>query len=202
MINENFGILVTINWNSHNWSAPASNDDLKRSNFSYVKENYYTHEDLNFGHEKYPLEDNGRYIAYVPQFEDKEPAKAKANEIKLMLFKSQNPLTKEHFLIGMYGFPSIGLQYREAHHEMFKRYDYGFVSSLKENISLFKNPLLIIEETWIRKKYLPLGKKLGQQGWNYLSNENVLRILDKVYIDNKENLILKRFRSKMALGKI
>jgi len=54
----NYGILSSISWNSNNWAGHPSEDDLKASKYDYVKDNAHMHESLNFGHDKFPAEED------------------------------------------------------------------------------------------------------------------------------------------------
>jgi hypothetical protein len=59
---------------------------------------------------------------------------------------------------------------------------------------LFKNSIEISNEIILKENYVPKGKKLGQQGFNYLTFENVMRILDKATKLNHEDTKLKKIK--------
>jgi 5-methylcytosine-specific restriction protein A len=68
MVKRNFGILASMSWNSNKWASPATKEDIAQSNYDYVKENGWMHEDLNFGYDVLPCEEDGTFIAYTPMF--------------------------------------------------------------------------------------------------------------------------------------
>jgi 5-methylcytosine-specific restriction protein A len=84
MIKKNIGILASMSWNSNNWASRASNEDIENSNYDYVKEKGEMHEDLNFGHEVLPAEDNGKFIASIHLCST--PILQKKNQNMLKLF--------------------------------------------------------------------------------------------------------------------
>lgn len=178
MANRNLGILASMSWNSNKWAAPASPNDISNSKYDYVKENGTMHEDLNFAHEILPCEDDGTFIAYTPMF-NSLPSIEESKDVEIVFFRSLNYHTKLNCIVGFYAFPYIERYDRMAGHRLFDTYDWGNVASLPEHIVLFETPIEISNEIALKENYIPKGKKLGQQGFNYLTNENVLRILDK-----------------------
>ena len=174
MQKKNIGILTSVSWNSNKWSAPATEEDIAHSNYDYVKENGWMHEDLNFGHEQLPCEEDGTFIAYTPMFNTLPVSK-----VDIVFFRSLNYRTKINYIIGFYAFPYIDKYDRFADHDLFSRYDWGNLASLPEYISLFKNPIEVTDEISAKENFLPKGKKLGQRGFNYMFYENVLKVLDR-----------------------
>ena len=172
-----------MSWNSNKWAGKATKEDILKSNYDFVKENGWMHEDLNFGHEKYPLEDDGKFIAYTPQF-NTLPSLEESKYVEIVFLKSYNYVTNENLIVGFYGFPDIGKFYRKADDSIYDDYDFGNLKSLPENIVRFENPILINDDICARKGYLPKGKKLGKMGYNYLKYENVLKILDQATIQS------------------
>jgi hypothetical protein len=175
---NNFGILAAISWNSNKWEDEPTTKDLSHSKFEYVEENWHEHESLNFGHEKFPCEEDGTYIGYTPMF-NRLPSYEGCKNVKVVFFKSNDWKTNTNYIVGMYAFPEIDEVFnREAEDPMFEDYDWGNVKSKKDNIVRFENYLPIKNETLHIDRFLPLDKKIGQQGFNYLHSDNVLRILD------------------------
>ncbi len=193
MRNRNFGILTSMSWNSNNWEDQATVDDLIHSNYDYVKENGWMHEDLNFGYEKYPSEEDGTYIAYTPLF-NKLPSDDESRYVEIVFFRSLDYRIHKNLIVGFYAQPYIGNFNREAEHDLYNKYDWGNLASLPENIVRFEIPIEISNEIVLKEKYLPTGKKIGQQGFNYLTYENVIRILDKATILNPNDNKLKRIK--------
>jgi len=177
---NNFGILVSITWSSNKWQDSAEDIDLEHSDFQYIKENWNAYESINFGHKKYPAEEDGTYIAYTPMF-NRLPALDTSKNVKVVFFKSNDWHTKENYIVGLYAFPEIESSFvRKAEHPIYKDYQWGNLKSQVDNIVLFKNFLSISNERLTVDQFLPYTKKLGQQGFNYLHSDNVLRILDRV----------------------
>jgi 5-methylcytosine-specific restriction enzyme A len=199
MEKRNFGILASISWNSRNWTGPATDDDLKSSNYAWVKENHRMMEDLNFAFNTYPHEPDDTYIAYTPMF-NRMPSQMESKYVEIVFFKSLDYHLNQTFIVGFYAFPRIDNCLRTANHIIYKQYMDGGMSgnvrSKPEHIVLFKNPILISETIVSSCQYLPVGKKLGQQGFNYLHSENVLRILDKATSLNPTDVKLKNIKFK------
>jgi hypothetical protein len=199
MEKRNFGILASISWNSRNWTGPASAEDLKRSNYAYVKENHRMMEDLNFAYSQYPPEPDGTFIAYTPMF-NRLPSHIESKYVEIVFFKSLNHQLNQNFIVGFYAFPNIDNCLRKANHIIYEQYVDGGISgnvrSKTEHIVLFKNPILISETIVTSCQYLPAGKKLGQQGFNYLHSENVMRILDRATFLNPSDTRLKNIKFK------
>lgn len=65
---EYLGILANISWNSNHWSDNPTDEDILKSNFSYVINERIMSESLNFGHEKFKAEKDGYFIGYAPSF--------------------------------------------------------------------------------------------------------------------------------------
>lgn len=195
MKKRNFGILASQSWNSNKWASPATKDDIDNSNYDYVKENGWMHEDLNFAHETLPCEEDGKFIAYTPMF-NSLPSKEESRYVEIVFFRSLNHHTNKNCIVGFYAFPDIGKQERNASHKLYKKYNWGNVASLPENIVLLKNPIEISNEIILKENFVPKGKKLGQQGFNYLSYENTIKILDKATQLNPKDSKLKNIKFK------
>lgn len=195
MKHKNIGILASMSWNSNKWTAPATDDDISHSNYVYVKENGWMHEDLNFAIDDYPEEDDGTFIAYTPMF-NTLPSLEESKYVEIVFFRSLNYHKKENCIVGFYAYPEMDNFYRFAEHDDFERYDSGNIKSKIEHIVFFDNPVIISNEICAKENYLPKGKKLGQQGYNYLSYENVIKILDKATVLNSGNNKLKNIKFK------
>lgn len=193
MANRNLGILASMSWNSNKWAAPATDDDIKNSNYDYVKENGWMHEDLNFAHEILPCEEDGTFIAYTPMFNNL-PSDEESKYVEIVFFRSLNYHNKKNCIMGFYAFPNIDRYERMADHKLYEKYDWGNVASKPEHIVLFETPIEISNEILLKENYVPKGKKLGQQGFNYLTFENVIKILDKATVLNPADTKTKRLK--------
>lgn len=193
MKKRNFGILASMSWNSNKWAAPATDADIDNSNYDYVKENGWMHEDLNFAHDILPSEEDGTFIAYTPMFNNL-PSVVESESVEIVFFRSLDYHTHKNCIVGFYAYPFIDKYERNAPHELYKKYDWGNVASLNEHIALFKNSIEISNEIIAKENYVPKGKKLGQRGFNYLTYENVLKILDKATLLNPDEPKIKKIK--------
>lgn len=175
---NNLGILAGIMWNSHKWGKSPTKADLENSKFAYVQDNEHGHESINFGQKKYPSEPDGSYIAYTSMF-NRFPSAEESKNVKVVFFKSNNWHDGQTYIVGMYAFPEIDEFYREAEHDIYSSYDWGNIKSEVSNVVRFDKYVPISNETLTKDRFLPLNKKLGQQGFNYLHSDNVLKILDR-----------------------
>lgn len=190
----NYGIIASISWNSNKWQDDPTERDLKVSKYDFVKENAHMHESLNFGHEIYPIEEDGFFIAYTPMF-NRLPKIENSAYVSIVFFISSDyQHDNRKCIVGFYGFPEIDEWFpREAEHEKFAGYDGGNVKSLVENIIYLDNHVIINNENVVELQLLPEGKKISQMGFNYLNSDNVLNILKIAYQQNPQNNKLKRF---------
>jgi 5-methylcytosine-specific restriction protein A len=192
---KNFGILASISWNSNHWSEEPTTEDLKASKYDFVKDNAHMHESLNFGHEIYPSEDDGFYIGYTPMF-NRPPAKENSKNVKIVFFSSSNYRNnKKKTIVGFYGNPIFGAGWveREAEHPKFEKYDSGNVLAKPKDIIYFENPIIIDNEKVQKNELLPNGKKISQQGFNYLNSDNVYNLINLALLLNTKNKKLKQF---------
>jgi 5-methylcytosine-specific restriction enzyme A len=197
MEQRNYGILTSISWNSNNWTAPAIDEDIRRSNYEWVKENHRMMEDLNFAYDLYPPESDGTFVAYTPML-DRLPAHEASKYVEIVFFKSLNYHINENYIVGFYAFPVLGRFVRKANHSIYPKYidlgNSGNVRSKPEHIVSFQNPILISNAIVESGQYLPTGKKLGQQGFNYLHDDNVMNILEKAVTLNPFDTKLKTIK--------
>ena len=107
------------------------------------------------------------------------PSLQESENVNVVFFKSNNWQNGENYIVGLYAFPEIDEFQREAQDEIFEIYDWGNIKSEVSNIVRFDNYVPISNDTLTKDRFLPPNKKLGQQGFNYLHTDNVLKILDK-----------------------
>ena len=174
MINQNFGILASISWNSHSWMDKLTEEDIDKSKFKWVVENRRSYDDLNFGQETYPPEADGYYLGHSPQLSP-PPVYENSKFVEIVFFKSFNYHLKKNYIVGFYAFPEFKICQRPQDHPTFSIVPSGNVKSKPENIVLFENFVDLQDIDGI----LPNGRKLGQMGFNYLLFSNVLKILDR-----------------------
>jgi hypothetical protein len=193
--NDNIGILASISWNSNKWAGESTEEDIEKSNYGYVKKEKHMHECLNFGHSIYPLENDNCYIGYTPMFESRFPKES----VKIIFLFSSDYHDSKKKIVGFYGFPSLAKFSRTTEHELYKKYNSGNIKSLKENIFYFDNPIVIDEDT-SSENFLPEGKEISKQSFNYLNSDNVHYLLDKGSELNRDNLELMKFIENIDLN--
>ncbi|MDQ2753507.1 MAG: HNH endonuclease, partial [Bacteroidota bacterium] len=197
---KNYGILASISWNSNKWADNPTIEDLKASKYDYVKNNAHMHESINFGHEKFTLEDDGYYIGSTPMF-NRPPNIENSKEVSIVFFISSDYINSNRkVIIGFYGFPLFGEWYsKTAKHPFYKTYNNGNIKALPKNIVYFDTPIIIDNEKAQRGNLLPKGKQIAQQGFNYLNSENVHNTIALALKLNPTNKKLKSFVERFSL---
>lgn len=176
MIPKNFGMLVSVDWNSNKWEALPSQEDIENASFEYVKKNQKTHTFLNFGNKIYPTQTDGFYYGCIPHLWSSNPDVIKSKYVEVVFLKSYNWKDKKNYIVGLYAFPRF-----ERKNVLSP--DLNFIEELEmnvkakpENIILFNN-YIELDSSDI-SKILPPTKKMGKMSYNYLLGENVFKILD------------------------
>lgn len=183
MTEKYFGILVSIDWNSNQWEDLSTQEDLDHSNFGFVKEHGITFTSLNFAQDKYPTDLKGYYQGLLPQLWSRTPDKEKSKYVEVVFIKSQNWEDKQNYIIGMYAFPIFEKGTKPS---PIKSFPINFeinVKALPKDIHLLSNYINLTSHPDL-KKFLPKDKELGKQGYNYLTKENVFKILDVMTVLN------------------
>lgn len=198
---ENYGILTSISWNSNNWADDPSEKDLKTSKYKYVMDNAKMFESLNFGNEKYPVENDGYYIGYTPMF-NKPPRKKRSETVEFVFFISSNnhESTDKKRIVGFYRKPKFGEWFfRNEIPKLNGMYDRGNIKALPENIVYFEKPIIINNKEDQKEKFLPKGKEISRQRFNYLNSENVGNILKEALSSNGKNEKLKTIAIELGI---
>jgi hypothetical protein len=183
---KNFGILASIDWNSNEWKAAPTAADLSNSNFGYVVENGLTYTSLNFAHEIYPPDSKGYYFGLLPQLWSRMPDKEKSRFVEVVFIKSQNWSNKANYLVGFYAFPQFEKCRKPSPLKDFTNEFELNVKAFPEDIHLLKNKIDLNTHPDLNK-FLPSGKELGKQGYNYLTRDNVFKILDALTFLNPDD---------------
>ena len=196
MEERNFGILASVDWNSRHWIDQSSEEDMHQSKYGYMIENDLTFTVLNFGHEKYPADDQGYYYGLLPQLWTNLPDKVRARYVEVVFIKSYNWHDKMNYIVGFYAFPVFGRWIRPSPLESFKQ-------NFELNVKAFPKDIhrpehyINISDPEIQKSILPKGKLLGKQGYNYLTKENVFKILDLMSALNPDDTKLKTLKYRL-----
>lgn len=192
---DRYGILTSITWSSTGWTKPFTQEDLKKSKYDSVRDNGEAADHLNFGHELYPTEADGTYVGYSPMLK-RNPRVRDLGAIFFLSSDYHNANRK--CIVGVYAFPKIGETLRKAKHPLFKHHSYGNVRAKLEDIIYFAKPVVINAETVVQEQLLPTGKKISQQGFNYLTAENVINILRLAERSNRHDAKLRGLLEKLG----
>ncbi len=199
---KNFGILASVDWNSNQWKDLPTTMDLANSNFGYVVDNGITFTSFNFAQDTYPADEKGFYRGLLPQLWSRMPDKEKSQDIEVVFIKSQNWEDKQTYIVGFYAFPVFERTRRPSPVD-------SFPSDFESNIKAFPKDIHLLD-TYINltahpdlKKFLPKGKELGKQGYNYLTRENVFKLLDAMTASNPSDRKLSgiKYRLLMSIDK-
>ncbi|RZJ53275.1 MAG: hypothetical protein EOO44_09055 [Flavobacterium sp.] len=193
---KNFGILASIDWNSNKWQDIATDKDLSHSNFGYVVDTGLTFTSLNFAHNIFPVDDKGYYWGLLPQLWSKMPDKEKAKFVEVVFIKSQNWEDKQNYIVGFYSFPIFERTIKPSPLPSFKTDFELNVKAYPNDIHLLENYINLTSNPDL-KKYLPKDKELGKQGYNYLTKDNVFKILDAMSKLNPEDRTLSGIKLRL-----
>lgn len=177
MTDKNFGILASVDWNSHQWQDLSTSEDLNHSNFGFVQEHGITFTSLNFAQDKYPTDSKGYYQGLLPQLWSRTPDKEKSKYVEVAFIKAQNWTDKQNYLVGMYAFPIFEKGLKPSPIAAFPNNFEINVKAFPRDIHLISNYINLTSHPDL-KKFLPKDKEMGKQGYNYLTKENVFKILD------------------------
>ena len=190
MIKEetNFGILASIDWNSNKWQESPTDEDLKNSKFGFVEDNNKSYTAINFGHELFPINEDGYYAGLLPQLWTKTPDKEKSKTVKIVFQIANNKFDGETYIVGLYAFPVFEKGNKPSPIDSFKEDFVTNIKALPNDIYLLENMVKLSDKNLI--KFLPKDKKLGKQNYNYLTKSNVLNLLDEITKFNNDAKIM------------
>ena len=196
------GILTTIGWNSNDWKSHPTEEDISHSNFQFVKDNNLMFESLNFAHLVLPTEESGHYVGYAPQLTSVD--RGHQRNLDVVFMRSRDYVHNKSYIVGMYAFPELANVRNPSHpgehiplpderfvrntqldDEEFGQYGWGNIIANPEFIVYLDVPEYINDEITSGRSFLPKGKKLGHQGYNYLEDHNVKNLLDAMTPNNK-----------------
>ncbi|MCF8356274.1 MAG: hypothetical protein K9H48_17625 [Melioribacteraceae bacterium] len=178
------GIITSISWHSGLWEGDPEDSDLDHSNYGNVQTYDLMMESLNFGQKKFPPNQDGYYVGHSSLLYGRINLHNSRN-VKITFFKSRNYNNGLTYLVGCYCFPRFGIIERDVEHSLYYTYNDGCICALPKHVIRFDNFLGINNELCSKKNYLPKGKKLGQQGFNYINSRNVSNIIKDVKKVNK-----------------
>ncbi len=196
MIQKNYGILASIDWNSNKWQALPKQEDIDNSTFEVIKENGATFTALNFGYDIFPNDKNGYYQGLIPHFWSKMPDKDHTRHVEIVFIKSYDWETQQSYLVGFYAFPTFQSSKKSSPLlEVEQDFEVN-LKALPKDILLLENYINLTNAPEM-KKFLPTSKTLGKVGYNYLTKENVFKILDAMTALNPSDVKLKKIKFKL-----
>lgn len=191
------GVMVACAWNSNGWQGNASKGDYKNSRFGHVKETESMHESINFGHEIYPAEPDGSFIAFTPSFLRNPPA----DECQFAFFLSKDYNDKQEKIIGLYGLPQFNrTYYREASSDAFDEFgdeNWGNIKSQVSDIIYFEKP--INADELIISRALG-GKRMAMRGFTYMPHDGCLFLLEEALKHNPQNNKIINLMTKLGIA--
>jgi len=171
----NFGILTSIDWNSRNWHDVLTKEDLEHTTYGYVKKNGYSNTAINFGHELFPVDAKGYYHGLLPQLWSRMPDRKKVKSVVIVFMRSYNYRDSQQYIVGFYAYPKFQKSIIPSPLKSFTKNFEMNVKAYPKDILLLENFVRIDRENILA--FLPDGKELGKQGFNYLTASNVYNIL-------------------------
>ena len=196
---EKFGVMASITWNSNQWKGEPTEEDLASSKYDYVKDHAEALECLNFATDIRPAEIEDWFIGYSPILKNRLP---KAAIQILFLISTDHANGGTRYVVGIYGFPQLKFWFKRnpSLHPDYKKYHSGSFRSKVEDIVLLDSYLPITNSSVQKEGFLPEGKQISQQGWNYLHSDNVENLLSYVLKLNPNNQALIRLMLKLQLN--
>ena len=192
---NHFGILTSIDWNSNNWQDVPTEEDLLNSSFSFAIENEVTYTFMNFGFDN-QLNGDNLHSALCPHIYSRLPDPEKRDSVKIVFMKSKNYHDNKTYLIGYYSFPKIHRHEKPSPNIEFCETLYVCLESKIKDIVFFDE--FIDLEEFDQTRILPQSRQMGQMGFNYLTVNNSLEILDT--IDRiRPNMLKHRMNKKNLL---
>jgi len=173
----NYGILASIDWNSNRWKNYPTDDDLLNSSYDYVVQNNHTFTYLNFAFNEVPGLKEDQYEALIPHFWSEPPSIENRKYVNVIFVKSKNYLDNKTYIIGLYAFPEFIKERKNIDFNRRTEVIEVNIAAKKADILLLDN-FVDITDSELLNKILPKGKKAGKMNFNYLTSDNVKKILD------------------------
>ncbi len=193
-VEKKFGMIVALDWNSNEWRDIATELDVENASFDYVKETKFSFTCVNFGHEKFKTNENGLYRGLIPHLWDSKPNQEESRNVKIVFMKSRNYNDKKTYIVGFYAFP-VFLSTQETESPI-SNYNGKFMYNLEAkpiDIHYLDNKINLSDDK-DANKYIPSNKNYGKMGYNYITKQNVEKILDRLTILNPNDKKLSRIK--------
>lgn len=184
------GIFTSVDWNSNHWKSEPDPEDIKNSKFEYVQDHGKTHTHLNFAYESSATDSQGHIYALLPQFWSKTP---QSDNVQIVIVRSQDWKTGIGYIVGLYFLPVFKSKSPAS--------EFPAQIDRVVNVKVLAKHVVLLDQFVAMnsanlKKFIPKDKELGKQGFNYLTVDNVLNILDTMTQANPENIRLSSVKHK------
>jgi len=178
------GMIVALDWNSNKWKDEATPLDIKKCTFSYVKATKFSFTCINFGHEVYQASSNGMYRGLIPHLWDSMPNNDESRNVKVVFMKSKNYNDMKTYIVGFYAYPVFCFTQKMPSPILNYTNEFMYNLEAKPNdIHYLENKINLTDDIEA-KKYIPNNKKFGKMGYNYITKQNVEKLLDKMTLLN------------------
>ena len=188
------GMIVALDWNSNKWKDEATPTDIKKCTFSYVKATKFSFTCINFGHEVYQASSKGMYRGLIPHLWDSMPNQDESRNVKIVFMKSKNYNDKKTYIVGFYAYPVFCFTQKMP--SQILNYTGEFMYNLEAkptDIHYLDNKINITDDKEA-KKYIPNNKEYGKMGYNYITKQNVEKLLDKMTLLNPDDKKLSKIK--------
>jgi hypothetical protein len=200
------GALMSQEWNSNRWNGYPADGDIRNANHDYVQEENFTHTYLNFGHENYPKDKEGYYWGLLPPLWNRVMAMHNVPKMRIIFLRARNHEKMASFIVGFYSFPTIHNKVKKLEKANPLNPKEGFPKVIKvnikakpEDIHIVANYLKIDNEIATKEncRLVPENKLLSNQGFNYLTAENVRNILQSLVKLNANDTKLSEIQDRL-----
>lgn len=201
-IEKKFGMIVALDWNSNNWKDVANTLDIKKASFDYVKETKFSFTCINFGHEVYKPSPSGMYRGLIPHLWDSMPNKDESKNVKIVFMKSRNYNDNKTYIVGFYAYPVFCLTQQTPSPILNYTGEFMYNLEAKPSDIHYLGIKINLTDDKEAKKYIPNNKDFGRRGYNYITKQNVEKLLDKITFLNPNDKIFSKIKLSLLKSMI
>lgn len=179
-----FGVIIPLSWDSNNWEG--GEDINRRVPDNLIRDYLFKQEQITFGNNKYPLEDDGTFLGYSRMITKllkwDDTFYWHSNDFKIVFFIS---VFKIRYIIGFYYQPEIDWSFgRKKKSDVYQMYTFTNIRSKKEDIVRFGNYIPLRANGQFRV----LQNVLKKREYAYITREDVISIFEKaIQINPNQN---------------
>lgn len=193
-IEKKFGMIVALDWNSNNWKDAANPLDIKNATFEFVKENEFSFTCINFGHEIYKPSSNGMYRGLIPHLWNSMPNEEESRNIKIVFMKSKNYNDNKTYIVGFYAYPVFCFTQKTPSLILSYTNEFMYNIEAKPSDIHYLDIKINLTDDKEAKKYIPNNKDFGRRGYNYITKQNVEKLLDKITLLNPNDKVFSKIK--------